>query len=60
MSIKHVVFYALLKTASENCVFFAREEVGFKLQASTAGGEEDGEVLTRTRMYFHFLLEMSL
>jgi len=47
----------LLKTATKKLCFFARKEVGFKLCAPAAGGEEDRKEFIRTRMYFLFAFE---
>jgi len=49
----------LVKAAQKKTMFLRREEVGFKFLVPAAGSEEDREVLTRTRMYFRFLSEMS-
>jgi hypothetical protein len=53
--IVHVRYNMLLKMATKKmCVFFAREEAGYKLYAPTDGGEEDRKEFTRTRMCFFF------
>ena len=55
--IVHIRSDMLLKTATKKLCFFARKEVGFKLCAPAAGGEEDRKEFIRTRMYFLFAFE---